>query len=82
MAGSISGPPDPFSLAPLVALLPERGDLSRLPGRVSSLFARHESVERLKVEASEREVERSYAVEAAMLRTILDWLAVKPGGAE
>lgn len=82
MAGSIGGPPDPFSLAPLVALLPERGDLSRLTGRVPSLFARFESVDRLRADATERDVERSYAVEAAMLRNILDWLAVKPGGAE
>lgn len=82
MAGSISGPPDPFSLAPLVSLLPERGELSRLTGRVPSLFARFESVERMRAEATERDAERSYALESAMLRNILDWLAVKPGGAE
>jgi hypothetical protein len=82
MAGNVSGTPDSFSLAPLVALLPQRGKLSRLESLVPSLFARYESVEQLRGEAGEREIERSYGAESAMLRLILDWLAVKPGGSE
>jgi hypothetical protein len=82
MAGSLSGPPDPFSLAPFVSLLPERGNLSRLAGLVPSLFARYENVEKLRAEAKDREAERSFLAESTMLRTILDWLAVKPGGGE
>jgi hypothetical protein len=82
MAGNVGGPPDSFSLAPLVALLPQRGKLARLESLVPSLFARYESVEQLRGVANDREVERSYGVESAMLRLILDWLAVKPGGGE
>lgn len=82
MAGTISGPPDPFSLAPLLALIPQKGKLSRLESLVSSLFARYEKVEALRAEATEADLERRYAQESAMLRQILDWLAVKPIGGE
>jgi hypothetical protein len=82
MAGNVSGPPDSFSLAPLVALLPQRGKLTRLESLVPSLFARYESVEQMRGEAGDRDAERSYGAESAMLRLILDWLAVKPGGNE
>ncbi len=82
MAGTIGGPPDPFSLSPLLALIPQRGQLSRLESLVSSLFARYEKVEALRAEATETDSERRYAAEAGMLRQILDWLAVKPTGGE
>jgi hypothetical protein len=49
---------------------------------VSSLFARHEKIAALRQEASSKEEERRYAVEEAMLRQILDWLAVRTGGSE
>lgn len=80
MAGTIGGPPDPFSLSPLLALIPQRGNLTRLESLVSSLFARHEKVEALRSEQLGKESDRRYAAESAMLRQILDWLAVKPGG--
>jgi hypothetical protein len=78
MAGMIGGPPDLFSLSPLLALIPQKGKLSRLESLVSSLFARYEKVEALRAEATGTDVERRYAAESAMLRQILDWLAVKP----
>ncbi len=82
MSNSIGSPPDPFSLSPLLALLPAPGDVTRLESLMSSLFARHEKVEALRGEASEKDSERRYAAEAAMLRQILDWLAVKPTESE
>jgi len=82
MSGTIGGPPDSFSLSPLLALLPDGGNLYRLETLVSSLYARQESVEALREEAADRESERKHAVEAAMLRQILDWLSEKPGEGE
>lgn len=82
MAGRIGGPPESFSLSPLLALLPDGGKLTRLESLVSSLFARHEKVEALKGEASDKESQRRYSSEAAMLRQILEWLAEKPEGEE
>jgi hypothetical protein len=82
MQGKIGGPPDPFSLSPLLALLPERGKLSRLEALASSLFARHEKVETLRAESTQKDLERRYAAEAAMLRQILDWLEVTRSGGE
>ena len=82
MSQTIGGPPDPFSLSPLLSLLPSLGKISRLEALVSSLFARSEKVSALRAQAESREQERRIAAEEAMLRQILDWLAVKPGGAE
>ncbi|MCX6115592.1 MAG: hypothetical protein NTV65_10335 [Proteobacteria bacterium] len=82
MSGNVGGPPDPFSLSPLLSLLPSCGNLTRLENLVSSLFARHEKVETLREEAKSKELERRYTAEEAMLRQILDWLAVKPMGGE
>jgi|688.fasta_scaffold1561360_1 hypothetical protein len=82
MTGTFGGPPDPFSLSPLLALIPQKGNLTRLESLVSSLFARYEKVEALRVEAGETDTERRYAAESAMLRQILDWLAVKPAGVD
>lgn len=74
-----SGAPEPFSLSPMLALLPRLGSASRLELLVTSLFARHEAVEaqREVVEGSDRKVQT--ASEAAMLRQILDWLSVQTG---
>jgi hypothetical protein len=82
MAGRIGGPPESFSLSPLLALLPEGGKLTRLESLVSSLYARHEKVEALRGEAADKESQRRYSSEAAMLRQILEWLAEKPEGEE
>jgi len=82
MSQTIGGPPDPFSLSPLLSLLPSLGKISRLEGLVSALFARSEKVAALRAQAESKDQERRFAVEEAMLRQILDWMAVKPGGAE
>ena len=82
MSGSIGGPPDAFSLSPSLSLLPSCGSIVRLESLVSSFFARHEKVIALRDQASSKEEERRYAAEEAMLRQLLDWLAVKPGSGE
>ena len=83
MKKSLSSGPDPFSMSPLLALLPVRGDVGRLEALTSSLFARYEKVSALQREMQEhpetQEAARRTAAEAAMLRHVLDWLAVKPG---
>jgi hypothetical protein len=71
--------PDSFSLAPLLSLLPSVGSVARLEGLVSSLFARYESVEAARADAESQEVRAQLSLESAMLRQILDWLAVQPG---
>lgn len=85
MKRSLSAPPDPFSLSPLLALLPVRGDVGKLDALTTSLFARYEKVSVLQRELQENaespEVLRRTASEAAMLRQVLDWLAVKPNEA-
>jgi hypothetical protein len=45
---------------------------------VSSLFARFEAVEALREHAEAPEARAKYTNESAMLRQILDWLAVQP----
>lgn len=77
MSGNISGPPEPFSLSPLLALLPDVGEVSRLETLVSSLYARQERVEGLRAAATEKEVERTYTAELVMLRHVLEWLTQK-----
>jgi len=74
-----SGAPEPFSLSPMLALLPRLGSASRLELLVTSLFARHEAVEGLR-EVAEGSVRKNQtAAESAMLRQILDWLSVQTG---
>ena len=70
--------PDSFSLSPLCALLPDLGSVSRLESLVSSIFARYESIEGSRENADSPEALAQLALEAAMLRQILDWLAVQP----
>jgi hypothetical protein len=86
MKKSICSPPDPFSLAPLLALLPVKGQVGKLEALTSSLYARFEKVQGLQreLEGANEPIEgtRRAAAEAAMLRQVLDWLAVKPGEGE
>lgn len=69
--------PEAFSISPLASLLPSLGNLSRLDSLVSSLFARFEAVEARREHVDSQEQRAQLAAEAAMLRQILDWLAVK-----
>ena len=68
--------PDEFSLSPLLALLPWRGDLARLESLTSSFYARFEKVEKLLAESDEEsELRRRHSAEHAMLKQVLDWLS-------
>lgn len=70
--------PESFALSPLFSLLPSIGSVARLEGLVTALFARFESVESARESSHSTETELQLAHEAAMLRQILDWLAVQP----
>jgi len=72
--------PESFSLSPLLSLLPSLGSIARLEGLVSSLFARYESVETLLGGAEASDARARLEQESAMLKQILDWLEVQPGG--
>jgi len=76
--------PESFSLSPLLSVLPSVGNVSRLESLVSSLFARFEAVEALREQTETQEARTKLTNEAAMLRQILDWLAVQPeeGGSD
>jgi hypothetical protein len=78
MSSNPSRGPEPFSLSPLLSLLPSLGSVTRLELLVSSLFARYESVEAIQGSVEPQEQRARVASEAAMLRQILDWLAVQP----
>jgi len=81
MKRSIYSPPDPFTLSPMVSLLPVRGKIGKLEGLTSSLYARFEKVSALQSEVGSSTklgaAKRSNA-EAAMLKQVLDWLSLKP----
>jgi hypothetical protein len=78
MSSNPSRGPEPFSLSPLLSLLPTLGSVSRLELLVSALFARYESVGGLDASIDVPEQRARVVSEAAMLRQILDWLAVQP----
>lgn len=77
MPSNPSRTPEPFSLSPLLSLLPVMGNVARLESLVSSLFVRHETVEELRTAISVPEVEARLNAESAMLRQILDWLSAQ-----
>ena len=73
--------PEAFSLLPLLALLPVRGEIGRLEALTASFYARYERVSGLLKEAESLlggEIKRRLVAEQAMLKQILDWLVVKP----
>ena len=81
MKRSIFSPPDPFSVSPLLSLLPVKGDIAKLQSLTSSLFARYEAVSTLRRElerVDDRDTRRRLGAEEAMLKRVLDWLAVSP----
>jgi len=72
--------PDPYTLSPLFALLPEQGQLIDLEGLSSSLFARLDGLLAFKDGLDrdrQREELKRVAAEEAMLRVALEWLSVK-----
>ena len=71
-----------FSLSPLLAILPVRGDIRKIESLSSSIFARHERVTKLQGEAVEEldaGSRRRFELEAAMLKQVLEWLSLTPG---
>jgi hypothetical protein len=81
MRRSLYAPPESFSLAPLLMLLPVRGKIGKLESLTSSLFARYEKVAALRRDMGdevEPDVARRLGAEEAMLKQVLDWLAVNP----
>lgn len=79
MKRPLSSPPDPFSVHPLLAILPRRGSLSKLENFRSSLFARHERVVAERSTAPVEEQRRRLQSEEAMLRVVLDWIKTSEG---
>ena len=73
---------EPFALSPLLALLPSMGGLGKLEALMSSLYARYEKVQLMKGESDQARDQKILAAEEAMLRQVLDWLALTPGGAK
>ena len=79
-------PPDPFSLSPLLAILPNCGDVTMLEPLTTALFARYEKVAALQREiASElgepaAPILRKANAEAVMLKQVLDWLSTQSTG--
>jgi len=78
---SVYSRPDPFSLSPLLLLLPVKGKISKLEGLTSSLFARYEKVTTLQKDLENDVPEGNYrrtGAEQLMLKQVLDWLSIKP----
>lgn len=77
MKKSIFSPIDPYSLSPLFALIPQRGDLKELIKHKPSLFARYEKVKAIRSEEGVSEVKdifKKLIAEEEMLKEVLDWL--------
>jgi hypothetical protein len=74
-------PPEEFVSAPLLCMVPIVGDVTRLEGFTTSLYARYEKIS-LIVSEMERAPQVSavgrFNAEREMLREILDWLAITP----
>ena len=82
MRRPLYSPPDPWSLSPLLALLPLKGSVNELPALTSSLYARFEKVQALQAELNpdeNKEAFKRFSAEAVMLKQVLDWLSVHPG---
>ena len=77
---SLYSPPDPFSVSPLVTLLPVKGKIAKLDALTSSLYARYEKVKLLQQDApvSGQGGQKRYVAEASMLKQVLDWLSHQP----
>ena len=82
MRKQIYSPPDPFTLSPLLALLPVIGKVGNLPSLSTSLYARYENVKNA-LHGSELKVDsaamQAFASEEAMLKQVLEWLQIISG---
>ena len=86
MKRTLLDPPEPFVVAPALALVPSVGQVSKLAALQASLHARREKVSGLRKEMErqtsvrDREALKRMAAEDAMIGTVLDWLhAHAPG---
>lgn len=81
MKRSLIDGPDPFVLAPALALVPSLGQVSKLASLQQSLHARREKNEALRQEmerqnsSRDRDGLRRIAAEEAMLSVVLGWLS-------
>jgi hypothetical protein len=83
MKRSLLSPPDAGTRMPLVALLPSRGDISKLEGLTSSLFARYERAQRaLSEQKSGSLLYKRTQAEFFMLKEVLEWLSVDTQAAQ
>ena len=72
----LCAPPDPYTLAPLTALLPIEGSVRRIESFASSLYARLEKVQAQQKEGAVESGQPKRAnAEILMLRQILEWLS-------
>jgi hypothetical protein len=82
MKRSILEPPDPFSLSPMLALLPPGGEMRKLESLTSFFYARYEKELAIKRATDrsneENEGRRVVTAELAMLRAVLECLGVNP----
>lgn len=80
MKKKLYGFPEEFTSLPLLSLLPVAGDVAKLEGFTSSLFARYEKVSTMQKElpASSQGEGKKLNLEREMLREVLEWLAVNP----
>ena len=79
MKKTLTGPPDPFTVHPLLAILPRLGSSTKLEGLQSSLFARLERVTAERPVARGADAQRKVQSEQAMLQTVLDWIQQSEG---
>lgn len=69
--------PEPFSLSPLLSLMPNIGNPARLEDLASALFVHYETVEGVRQSSDSAEVSARCGAELAMLRQVLDWLSAQ-----
>jgi hypothetical protein len=73
------GSPDDFTMAPLLSLLPTIGDVTKLEGVTSSLYARYEKISQILREAERAgQSPQKFVRELDLLKEVLAWLAVTP----
>lgn len=80
MKRSLYGPADPFTISPMLSLLPVQGRIGRLEALTSSLYARFEKVKSLQKDSSADGQQRRFVAESLMLKQVLDWLSLQPEG--
>ena len=71
-------PADPFTVSPLITLLPVCGSIDKLESLTSSLYARFEKVKALQASGQGSGGQKRHVAEATMLRLVLEWLSMQP----